>query len=262
MIVFYALALLSLLWFERQRKLRQVQAIYEARLEGRVRERTRLARDLHDTLLQDLQGLILRFQSYLLLLDEADPKRSMLIASLNRAEGALVQGRDAIQDMRTRPLQLNDLPDAFGEYGEELSFLSNAKVLIEGDVPNVDDCELDAEEVLQIGKEAIRNALQHSKASHICVRIHCSNGILQLSIEDDGVGISEELASGLAVPGHWGIRGMRERAERLRAKFEIRSGHLSGKGTVVVFSARVLPSRKSAPVRLWNALMRALRSRT
>lgn len=262
MVMLYLLTLLFLLGLERHRKLKQVTAVYEARLEGRVRERTRLARDLHDTLLQDLQGLILRFQSYLLLLDEADPKRAMLIASLNRAEDALIQSRDAIQDMRSRPLQLSDLPDAFGEYAEELSFLSSAKVLVEGDVPAIDDCELDAAEVLQIGKEAIRNAMQHAKASNVWVRIHCSNGVLELSVEDDGIGLSEELASGLAVRGHWGIRGMRERAERLGARFEIRSGQLGGKGTIVTFAARVLPGKKTRVARIWESMKNMLRLRS
>jgi sugar lactone lactonase YvrE len=79
MLILYLLTLLFILWLERHRKLKQITAVYEARLEGRVRERTRLARDLHDTLLQDFQGLIHRFKSYLRLLDEEDPNRSMII---------------------------------------------------------------------------------------------------------------------------------------------------------------------------------------
>ena len=232
MILVYSLLALTVAALEWNRKLRQVRALYEARVEGRVRERTKLARDLHDTLLQDVQGLILRFQSYLLKMDEQDASRQALTDVLNRAEESVIESRDAIQNLRTNPIAVVQLADAFGEYSETLSFLSDARVVVESDSNSMEECELDAEELFQIGKEAIRNAFQHAQATTIWIRIVCGEFTARVSIEDDGVGIPREgILDG--IPGHWGIRGMYERAERAGFSLKILSRHLSGRGTEI-----------------------------
>ena len=232
MLVMYSLVVLALAVLEWNRKLRQVRAVYEARIEGRVRERTKLARDLHDTLLQNVQGLILRFQSYLLEMDEQNARRQALTDVLNHAEESVIESRDAIQNLRTNPIAAVQLADAFGEYSETLSFLSDARVVVESDSNSMEGCELDAEELFQIGKEAIRNAFQHAEATTIWIRILCHESTAGVTIEDDGVGIPPEAISD-GIPGHWGIRGMYERAERAGFNLKIRSRHSSGRGTEI-----------------------------
>ena len=228
----YVLVAFTAFALEWNRKLHQVRAVYEARLEGRVRERTKLARDLHDTLLQDLQGLILRFQSFVLQMEDKDERRETLTAILNRAEETVVSSRDAIQNLRANPMEPAQLAEAFGEYAEELSFLSNARAVIESDTEFLADCDLDAEELFEVGREAIRNAFQHAHASTIWIGIECDDRALRVTIEDDGVGIpAEAILDG--VPGHWGIRGMYERAERAGLNLKIRSRYSSGRGTEI-----------------------------
>ncbi|WP_263411417.1 sensor histidine kinase [Terriglobus tenax] len=256
--LYFSIALL-LVYLEWNRKLTQLKAVYNARLEGRVRERTRLARDLHDTLLQDIQGLILRFQAYLLRLPGDDQNHHALAVSLRQAEESLVESRDAIHEIRTRPLELRDLPDALGEFADEMAFLSDATVLVEGDAAALAGCQLDAEEIFQISKEAIRNAMQHAHATLVRVQITCDDNTFQVAIEDDGVGLPEKLSSGLAVPGHWGIRGMSERAERLGCTFQIRSGHMAGKGTLVLLQSHHGQQRAGRLARLWQAIRRRFR---
>ena len=231
-IAIYVFVALTVLVVEWNRKLHQVRAVYEARLEGRVRERTKLAQNLHDTLLQELQGLILRFQSYVLQMDEKDERRETLTAILNQAEESIVNSRDAIQNLRANPIEVSHLAEAFGEYAEQLSFLSSARVLVESDSEFFADCDLDAEELFQIGREAIRNALQHSHASTIRIRVVCGESAVTVTIDDDGVGIPPEAILD-GVPGHWGVRGMYERAERAGFNLKIRSRHLSGRGTEI-----------------------------
>lgn len=241
----YVLVILATLIFEWNRKLHQVRAVYEARLEGRVRERTKLARDLHDTLLQDLQGLILRFQSFVLQMDDEDKRRETLTTILNRAEETVITSRDAIQNLRANPIEVAELGDALGEYAERLSFLSHARVVIESDTEFLGQCDLDAEELFQIGKEAIRNALQHAHASTIWIRIVCSDSTVEVAIEDDGIGIpTEAIAEG--VPGHWGIRGMHERAERGGFSLKMRSRYANGKGTEISVIAPKFRQRANA----------------
>ena len=96
--------------------------------------------------MQDVQGLILRFQSYLLKMNEQDASRQALTDVLNRAEESVIESRDAIQNLRTNPIAVVQLADAFGEYSETLSFLSDARVVVESDSNSMEECELDAEE--------------------------------------------------------------------------------------------------------------------
>ncbi|MDE1156640.1 MAG: two-component regulator propeller domain-containing protein [Acidobacteriaceae bacterium] len=233
MLLLYLVAVASILILEWNRKLQQVREVYEARIEGRVRERTKLARDLHDTLLQDIQGLILRFQSYLLQMGAEDGKRQALTAILNRAEESVIDSRDAIQDLRTNPIDVAQLADAFGEYAEELSFLSHARAVVESDTAALAEHDFDVEELFQIGREAIRNAFQHAQASLVRIRISYVERRVRLLVEDNGIGMSSDLLE-YGVEGHWGIRGMRERAERGGFTLQIRSRHIDGRGTEVV----------------------------
>ena len=211
----YLLCFSVIVWLLYCFRIRQLAAILDARMEGRVRERTALARDLHDTLLQDFQGMILRFAGATSQLPAEDFRRTELTSAITRAEMSLIEGRDALQEMRTSPMRLVELVGAFEEVAKDLAFLSPAKVEIRLDPHARPDCDCETHQIFQVGKEALRNALQHARATRIQLWFTCDREQFELLVRDNGIGIPEKLASGDAVPGHWGIRGMRERAERL-----------------------------------------------
>jgi signal transduction histidine kinase/ligand-binding sensor domain-containing protein len=201
-------------------RLRRLRTIFAAITEARVRERTSLARDLHDTLLQDFQGLVLRFASVILRMPPNDSRREELTLVVAQVEKALIEGRDALQTLRTSPMRLTELAGAFRELAQDLSFLSTARVNVVVDDKALLDCEYDAQEIYKLGKEALRNALQHAQAQNIEIWFTSSLSNFTLIVSDDGIGIPDSLVTANSVPRHWGLRGMRERADRLGGQLE------------------------------------------
>jgi len=121
-------AALGLLWALYQLRLRQVARQFNIRLEERVSERTRIARDLHDTLLQSFHGLLLRFQTVSNLLPAGEPKQK-LESAIDRAAQAITEGRDAVQGLRSSTIETNDLALALNTLGEELAAMKATRIL-------------------------------------------------------------------------------------------------------------------------------------
>lgn len=211
----YLLCLCVAVWLGYCFRIRQLAAIFNAQTEGRIRERSALAHDLHDTLLQAFQGVILRFASTTSQTLDEDARRAELNSALVRAEMSLLEGREAIEALRTSPTQIKELAAAFEDVARDLNFLSPAEVEIQTNLRARFTRGYDVDEILQIGKEALRNALQHAQATHIQVRLTSNQRQFELLVADDGVGLPEKLVAGDTDPGCRGIRGMRERAERL-----------------------------------------------
>jgi signal transduction histidine kinase len=226
-------AFLGLLWALHRYRLDQIAQQFNLRMEERVGERTRIARELHDTLLQSFQGLMLRFQ---VAHDElpASPAeaRTMLGNALDDAAQAIAEGRDAVQGLRSSTLETNDLAQAIGSLGEQLashetnSNFVEAFVDVEGTPRDVHPILRD--EVYRIAGEALRNAFRHAHAQRIQVAIGYGQRQFQLRVRDDGKGIDPELVGKQGRAGHWGLAGMRERAVRIGGNLEIRSQRESG----------------------------------
>uniref|UniRef100_UPI0021477429 sensor histidine kinase n=1 Tax=Tahibacter caeni TaxID=1453545 RepID=UPI0021477429 len=223
--VFYALCALAAaatLFALYLLRLRQLAARLRARLDERHRERERIARELHDTLLQGVQGLILRFQAIANKVPRSEPLRDALETTLDRAEALVVEARDRVQDLRAGiaddPL---DLPDAFARTGAELAeaYPAEFRVVVEGHLPALDSLRRD--EIFRIGREALFNAFRHAQARHIEVEIAAERERLRLRVRDDGRGIEEAILDAGGKAGHWGLSGMRERANGLGAQLNI-----------------------------------------
>lgn len=211
-------ALVLLLWALYHLRLRQVARRFEMSLEVRVSERMRIARDLHDTLLQSFHGLLLRFQSVDNMLPErpAEAKRR-LQSAINQAADAITQGRDAVQGLRSSILETNNLAEAIGALANELA------ASVAG--PNVPAFRLNVggepqplhpivrDEVYRIGGEALRNAFRHAEARRIEVEIQYEDRRFNVCVRDDGKGIDTHFAHEDGRPGHFGLHGMRERAK-------------------------------------------------
>jgi signal transduction histidine kinase len=216
----------------RVRKLTEAQLTL--RFEERLAERTRIARELHDTLLQSFQGLMLRFQAVNEMLPPGEPKKA-LEKVLDRADQAIVEGREAIQNLRSSTTLTNELAQAITALGEELAGARDAeggsaafRVSIEGKPRELHPILRD--DIYRIAREALRNAFQHARAGKIEAEITYRDRLLRLRIRDDGRGIDQKLLN-TGRDGHWGLAGMRERAQQMGAQLDIWSQ--AGAGTEV-----------------------------
>jgi signal transduction histidine kinase len=216
----------------RVRKLTEAQLTL--RFEERLAERTRIARELHDTLLQSFQGLMLHFQAVDHLLPPGQAKEA-LEKALDRADRAIIEGRDAIQNLRSASTITNELGQAMVALGEEFNGAGDGQstspalhVSMEGTPRELHPILRD--DVYRIAREALRNAFLHAQASKIEADITYSARLLRLRIRDDGKGIDPKLLN-VGREGHWGLQGMRERAEQIGARLDIWSE--TGAGTEI-----------------------------
>jgi ligand-binding sensor domain-containing protein/signal transduction histidine kinase len=198
-----------------QLRLRQVARVVRGRMEERLEERERIARDLHDTLLQSVQGLILKFHAVLKQIPADMPAHSALEKTLDHADDVLAEGRDRIRNLRVHSASLSDLPAAFRAVAEETSEGRDAifKTVVEGHVRELHPLVL--EECYCIGREAIINALTHSEGQHVEAEITYDSRQFRLRVRDDGRGIDPRILEAGGRSGHWGLRGMHERAQKI-----------------------------------------------
>jgi signal transduction histidine kinase/ligand-binding sensor domain-containing protein len=217
-------AFLLLLWAAYVFRVRQLESQFAAGLETRVDERTRIARELHDTLLQSFQGAVFQFQAARrLFLRNADNVSEAMDEAIQAAEVGITEGRAAIQNLRPEPAAQRNLPELLNAACSELAIAqelnglaSDYQVLVEGKQRDLSSMLQD--EVYRISREAIRNAFAHAAAVHIEVEIRYDQDQLRVRIRDDGKGIDPKTLEDRGRPGHWGITGMRERAQRIGAQ--------------------------------------------
>jgi signal transduction histidine kinase len=202
-------------------------------LEARVGERTRIARDLHDTLLQSFHGLLLRFQTvYALLPSRPEEAKQSLESAIDQAAAAITEGRDAVQGLRSSTVEGNDLAVAIRSLGEELSADATngsaavLQVQVEGTPRSLHPILRD--EVYRIAGEALRNAFRHAQAKQIEVEIRYDEAQIRLRVRDDGKGIDPKVLGGEGREGHYGLHGMRERAKLIGGKLTVWSDLDSG----------------------------------
>jgi signal transduction histidine kinase len=202
-------------------RVRQVAAQVRSRLEARLGERERIARELHDTLLQGIQGLIWRFQAATNRIPSDQPARQLMEQSLDRAEKLLEESRDRVKDLRPTVRDATDLAQALAAEGEKFAQLrpTQFRVSTEGSCRNLHP--IVREEAFLIGREALGNAFRHSGAKDIEVEVTYDEAALQLSVRDDGRGIGASVLEVGGTPGHFGLLGMRERAKKLGGHLEI-----------------------------------------
>jgi signal transduction histidine kinase/ligand-binding sensor domain-containing protein len=245
---------LLLLWLVYQLRLRQLRHQFSIGLEARVNERTRIARDLHDTLLQSFHGLLLRFQTvYALLPSRPEEAKQSLGSVIDQAAQAITESRDAVQGLRSSTTESNNLAVAIRSFGEELSSDETNRnsavfqVQVEGTPRNLNPILRD--EVYRIACEALRNSFQHAQAKHIEVEIHYDPGQIRLRVRDDGKGIDPKVLAGDGRQGHYGLHGMRERAEVVGGKLTVWSDLDSG--TEVELSIPAAAAYATSPSRSW-----------
>lgn len=224
--------LVMLAWAAYRYRLRSIARQYEIRLDERVSERTRIARELHDTLLQSFQGLLLRFQvAYELLPTRPTEAKQDLGGAIDRTVRAINEGRSAVQGLRASAVEGDDLAAgiktlaeelASAEYGDEVVFQVDFQGTSRPLHPMVRD------EIYQIAAEALRNSRRHAQASAIEVELRYEEQQLRLRVRDNGKGIDPKFLTDEAATGHYGLHGMRERARLIGGELTIWTAADSG----------------------------------
>jgi signal transduction histidine kinase len=229
----------GLYWY----RIRQLAHVFNLRLEELVGERTRIARELHDTLLQSFQGLMLHLQVVGDLLPEGKAK-SQLEETLQRADQAIAEGRTAVYDLRSSISASNDLAEAMKALSAELSTPGSAVFRLEVEGVPKDLHPIVRDEIYRIAREVLRNAFKHAQARQIETELTYGERILRLRLRDNGKGIPLEILQ-RGRQGHYGLCGMRERAKQIGGNLEIWSR--PGAGTEIELSIPASIAYRTVP---------------
>jgi signal transduction histidine kinase/ligand-binding sensor domain-containing protein len=246
-----ALAVGLLLWIAYRLHLRHVTRQLRTRLEDRADERERIARTLHDTFLQSVQGLMLRVQTLLKRLPPGGEAYQLVEKILNQADQVLAEGRNQVRGLRSVQAHHNDLPHIFAELGQQLreEHAADFALIVTGQQTPL--TEEGREHLYHIGREALLNAFRHADASRIELELGYATASFTLQVRDDGSGIDEQVLASGERPGHWGLLGMRERALKIGAALDLWCR--PGMGTVVQVCApgSEVYQRRTGTLRRW-----------
>lgn len=255
--------ILSLSWGVYRYRLHRLTYEYSVRLHERVEERTRIARELHDTLLQSFQGIIIQFQAaYNLFVRNPEMAKSTLKDAIVSADAAIAEARESIQGLRAHTNPRCTLEDLLTQAGQELTTNLNAEsncpafaVTVEG--PPRPMSPAVQEEVYRIGRELLANAFRHAHAKHIEAELRYGEEMFRLRIRDDGIGIDRKILVQGARHGHWGLPGIRERAKRIGAQWEIWSEPRAGTEVELRIRAAIAYARSQGRRRLLSFFRRS-----
>ena len=255
---------LVILWALYQLRLRQLHRQFNIGLEARVNERTRIARDLHDTLLQSLHGLMFEFQAVRNMFHRR-PEEALqaLDGAIMGTERAITESQVAIEGLRDAEVAENDLAQLLRTTGEELVASRSAGddaptfgLTVEGGrrtlVPTIRD------EVYRIAREVLRNAFRHAHALRIEAEILYDEHQFRLRVRDDGKGMDPQVLEKGGRAGHWGLPGVRERAQQMGAELDLWSE--AGKGTEVQLTVAAAIAYEKTPDRSGFRLFRRARN--
>ncbi len=203
-------------------RIRYLTRQMQQRLHERLAERTRIARALHDTLLQSMQALLMTFDGHSRSLKEGTPERIRLDQTLNLAEQLLVEGRDQIMDLRASASP-DTLELTLAQFGKGLAeHRQHAFDMKISGTPRQLRARVH-DDIYAIAREALFNASRYADASSIKLELEYNASCFVMRIRDNGCGLDDAVAAVGHRPGHWGLVGMRERANSIGASLEIDS---------------------------------------
>ena len=263
-----ALSGFAVIWALVRLRVRQIHQRLEQRMQDRLNERARIARDLHDSLLQGFQGLMFRLQAVLQLLPERPGDAAKILDSaMQVGDRAIGDGRDAVQNLRSASFDDSDLATSLSAIGIEHGSGTESpakpryQVVVEGGhrqlIPVVRD------QAYRIAREAICNAYQHAEAGHIEVDVIFGDADLTIRVRDDGIGLSSAVLARGQRLGHWGLPGMRERSESLGGQLSVWSERSAGTEIELRIPAQAAYARTPVSLarRLGRRLAEAFRSK-
>lgn len=247
------LALGACAWLILSARTRFVTEQLHSRLSERLAERERVARELHDGLLQGFQGLMMRFHLATQAIPRSEPSRAEMEQALDRADELLIESRDQIKHLRYETLVPLSLYEAVSQLQEELGSHGSARFSVTAQGAARDLNPLSYPEIYAIAREGILNAYKHSRATKIEVTIAFNPRRLTVRVLDDGRGIPPDTRQFKGTSDHWGIAGMHERAENLRAEFRI-SSPAEG-GTLILLVVPAVVAYTTSPKSFWQRLL-------
>ena len=217
---------------------RRVEREVRFRLEAQMWERMRIARELHDTLLQSLQGLILSVSSFSSQASAPPRVFQEMESALDRAEDILVSGRDRIRELRSDSVTGRDLESELNTLIERADRETGRTIELHViGKPRQLKSQVQ-EETLWVIREALANACQHSGGTKILLHVSRASIGLRCVVQDNGIGMQSQSALTLKI-GHYGVIGMRERAERIGARFQIDTTPGTGTELTLFVPARI-----------------------
>jgi len=239
---FQALCLLAavlLVWFGISLRVRYVSSAIRIRAEERADERIRIARELHDTLLQGIQGLLLTFHVAAEKVPADHVSKKALEKALTTADRIIVEGRNRVSRLRSENLADAELKSLIEGVASNLNSIAVIDFTVER--TGGDDILKNhvVDEVFCIAREALTNAFRHSGASRIVVELNYQRGQFTMSCCDNGRGFDVEALHASPTNGHWGLRGMWERAERIGGKLSFTSAPDKGTEVQITMPARL-----------------------
>ncbi len=222
-------------------RMQQLRHEFTRNLEVRVSERMRIARELHDTLLQTFHGAVLRLHAAARSLPEDTDARKSLDGAIEHAAQAVSDGRKAVQGLRASTSETNELAPALHALGDELGFTDRSlggaalQIHVEGTPRTLHPLQRD--DIYRTAAEALRNAFLHAEATKIDVTIHYGERQFRVLVRDDGKGIDPAVRAGLRRAGHYGLPGMYERAALIGGAITVSSEPGSGTGVELTVPA-------------------------
>ncbi len=241
-------ALAIIIYLGYRLRVEYLSGLIRQRFADRLKERERIARELHDTLLQSLQGLMLIFKSASSSIPLGHDARIAVERGLLRAEDTLAEGRNRVRELRSSIVE-DDISDAFAHIAEKLGINAALRVQIIKEGRHKDLHPVVIQELLRIGEEAMFNTLRHAGADNLEIAIVYRPDALLLRVSDDGRGMDARIAEHGGLAGHFGLVGMRERAERIEARFMLASAPSSGTEIKVIVPAKIAYANRQG---LWD----------
>jgi signal transduction histidine kinase len=234
-----------------RRRMYQLHTQLTLRFEERLAERTRIAQDLHDTLLQGLVSASMQLHVANDHLAPDSPAKPLVGRVMQLMSQVIDEGRDAVRGLRSTSGNADGLEKAFSraaqEFGNEQ--VNDYRVIVEGAPRELHPIIRD--EAYRIGREALANAFRHSHASKIEVELEYAAKHLRILVRDDGAGIDQQVLQ-TGKDGHWGLAGMRERAESIGARLKVLSRTNAGTEVELLIPSHVAyVSRSANGARKW-----------
>ncbi|HKQ04355.1 MAG TPA: two-component regulator propeller domain-containing protein [Blastocatellia bacterium] len=230
------------------------------RFEERLAERTRVAQDLHDTLLQGFLSASMQLHVAADHLPEGSAAKPLVNRVLDLMRQVIEEGRTALKGLRSSDRGIHDLAQSFSDIQQELALEARIdyRVSVEGRPRPLHPVIRD--EVYRIGREAVVNAFRHSRADTIEVVLEYASKQLRMHIRDNGCGIDPQVLN-TGREGHWGLSGMRERAEEIGARLRLFSAADAGTEVELLIPGHIAFETLPSDRRRWVARLIALKTR-
>jgi signal transduction histidine kinase/ligand-binding sensor domain-containing protein len=245
--VLCAAAFLFGAWLLYRLRLRRATRSLRRLLQERAGERERIARTLHDTLMQSVQALLMLFEHARGRLPQDCPDLPLLDRTLEQARAALREGRDELTALRGAAAPAQDLVGALVPLGHILGEQFGVRFAMRVDGQHHALCRDVAQEACFIAREALQNAFRHARANEVTLEVTYGEPAFELAVRDDGRGITQA-----ARPGHWGLAGMRERAAAIGGRLDIGpASGAAGGGTLVALTVPASQAYERPARRPW-----------